>query len=202
MLEQIMQSIQGAVPAYSAYVDQSVAHWFRERLTTATRADLFLSLSLFGSEAWTAGILVTLLFYLGIKRHWRGFATLLLTVPFGALLGQVLKHWFQRPRPFLTGPWGEWGGYSFPSGHTLAATLLYVALLLILLPLLTRKRWRFAATLFACSVVLGVALSRVALGAHYVTDVMAAMAFGSVWAMLCALLVEVIHRRLRPALAR
>jgi undecaprenyl-diphosphatase len=172
-----------------------VAHWFRERLTSATRADFFLTLSLFGSEFWIGSILLLLLGYLAFKKHWPGFFVLLLTVPCGALMGQVLKRFFQRSRPFVDGPWGEWGGYSFPSGHTLAATLLYAALFLILFPLLHRKRWRFAAAGVTGTVIAAVALSRVALGAHYVSDVMAAMVFGTFWASLSALAVQLFRQK-------
>jgi membrane-associated phospholipid phosphatase len=195
MNTQISEWLQGVVPHFALQADQTVALWFRDQLTTATRADFFLTLSLFGSSGWTAGILLLLLAYLACKKHWNGFFVLVLTVPCGALLGQLFKHLFQRSRPFVSGPWGEWGGHSFPSGHTLAATLLYAALLLIFFPKLQRKRWRFIATCIAGGLITAVALSRVALGAHYLTDVMAAMMFGTFWASMCALAVHFIRQR-------
>jgi membrane-associated phospholipid phosphatase len=195
MIAQITEWFQGVVPQYALHADQAIAHWFRDRLTTATRADFFLTLSVFGSGGWTAGILLLLLAYLAFKKHWHGFLVLALTVPCGALMGQAFKRFFQRTRPFEHGPWGEWGGYSFPSGHTLAATLLYAALLLIFIPQLRRKRWRLVATCGASGLIIAVALSRVALGAHYMSDVMAAMAFGTFWAVACAVGVHVMRRR-------
>src|SRR4029079_9969847 len=81
------------------------------------------------------------------------------------------------------------------SGHTIAATLLYGQLLLFLLPLLKTRHSRVICIFSAASLVFVVGFSRVALGAHFLTDVLAAMFFGTIWLMLCMVLGKSMQRR-------
>ena len=78
----------------------------------------------------------------------------------------------------------------FASGHTIGSTLLYGQLLLFVLPVLKSKRRQGLAILFAAMLVMLVAFSRIALGAHYLSDVIAAIFLGSLWLMICALLLR------------
>ncbi|HVT79858.1 MAG TPA: phosphatase PAP2 family protein [Phycisphaerae bacterium] len=179
----LIGSLPGILHA-CASLDTHVAQWLRAHLTPGS-ADALLAVTTLGSEWWVTSILLLTLGFLAWRRHWHKCAALLLTVPCGTLLGELLKDIVQRPRPFMSGPFGEWGGYSFPSGHTLAATLLYGFLLVLLVPLAQRKRWRLALLSGGSLVILAVAFSRVALGAHYMSDVAVAMIFGGVWVILC-----------------
>jgi len=176
-------------------VDPQVARWFRAEQTPRF-VEVLSWLSSPGSELWVATMVIGLALIFAFRRWFRAAATLLITVPIGSLAGEGLKLLVQRPRPFVAGPFGEWGGYSFPSGHTLAATMLYGCLLLLAVPLLKRRRWRSVAIGTAALMVLGVAFSRVALGAHYLTDVVAAMCFGSCWVLASSLLIDRLRRRL------
>ena len=121
--------------------------------------------------------------------------TLIIAVPGGMLLNECVKLLVHRHRPFVDGPFVDWSGYSFASGHTMGATLLYGQLLLFLLPLLNGRRLRFACVLGAASLVVLVGFSRIALGAHFLTDVLAGIVFGIVWLMLCMVLGKSMHRR-------
>ena len=71
-------------------------------------------------------------------------------------------------------------GTSFPSGHTQAAIVGYGVLLLVLLPVIARRHrpWVFAA---AVAMVVLIGFSRIALGAHYLSDVVGAALIGSAW---------------------
>ncbi|HEX2653088.1 MAG TPA: phosphatase PAP2 family protein, partial [Xanthobacteraceae bacterium] len=66
---------------------------------------------------------------------------------------------------------------------------------LFLLPLLNGRRLRFACVFAAASLVLLVGFSRIALGAHFLTDVLAAILFGMIWLMLCMILGKSVQRR-------
>jgi undecaprenyl-diphosphatase len=106
------------------------------------------------------------------------------------LLNEWIKVLVHRHRPFVDGPFVDWSGYSFASGHTIGATLLYGQLLLFVLPVIKSKRRQRFAILFAAMLVMLVGFSRIALGAHYLSDVIAAIFLGSLWLMICALLLR------------
>jgi len=84
------------------------------------------------------------------------------------------------------------------SGHTIAATLFYRTLVFYVAPTLKVRRRRLLAAFLAMLLVLSVGFRRVALGADYLTNVLAAMALGSAWLALCLRAVEGFRRsRLR-----
>jgi undecaprenyl-diphosphatase len=119
------------------------------------------------------------------KRLWRGLVTLGLAVPGGMLVNEVMKLSIQRHRPFASSPYIDVSGYSFPSGHTMAAALLYGMLAVFAVSVIKSRRWQLGVATAAFSLVLVVAFSRVALGAHYVTDVTGAILVSSVWLYFC-----------------
>ena|ERR1700737_1236757 len=111
------------------------------------------------------------------------------------LLNEPLKTIVHRHRPFLEGPFVDWSGYSFASGHTIGATLLYGQLALFLLPMIKSKsRQRLIVTLAAGLVTL-VGFSRIALGAHYLSDVLAAIFFGIIWLTVCGIAGKPMRQR-------
>jgi undecaprenyl-diphosphatase len=115
--------------------------------------------------------------------------TLLITLAGSAGLGEVLKLLFARPRPHLF-PWLTGArGWSFPSGHTLTATVLGG-----LLAWLMGRRldgWRRVALWVGAGLwVVLVGLSRVYLGVHYPSDVLASLAVGG----LCLLVAMYVSR--------
>jgi membrane-associated phospholipid phosphatase len=128
------------------------------------------------------------------KRAWPALVTMIVAVPGGMLLNELLKLAVHRHRPFLDGWFVDWSGYSFASGHTIGATLLYGQLLLFLLPLMKSKRWQKLTILSAAMLVMLVGFSRIALGAHYLSDVIAAIFLGVLWLMICALLLKPMRR--------
>ena len=128
----------------------------------------------------TAGALALL-----AARRWR-VAAYFVVVGIGAsLLSRTLKAIVGRARPVLeqtvaTLP----DSPSFPSGHALGAAAVYPALLLVVWPWLAGRVRRLALTLTAL-VVVAVAASRVLLGVHYLSDVVAGAALGLAWAAAC-----------------
>ncbi len=174
--------------------DHGVAAWFHERLTP-TFVSVLHAFTEFGSGEWIGVVLFALVLFFVWKRWWPSLVTLIIAVPGGMLLNEWLKLVVHRQRPFVDGPYVDWSGYSFASGHTIAATLLYGQLLLFLLPLLKTRHWRVLCICSAVSLVFVVGFSRVALGAHFLTDVLAAMFFGIIWLMLCTLLGKSVRRR-------
>ena len=115
---------------------------------------------------------------------WRRLARLALFVAITAAGSSVLntgvKAAVHRLRPVLTDPVAHEPGSSFPSGHAQAAIVGYAVLLLVFLPVL-RGVWRRAAWTLAMFMVLAIGFSRVALGVHYVSDVVGGFVLGAAW---------------------
>lgn len=174
--------------------DHGIATWFHERLTP-TFVIVLHAFTEFGSGEWIGIVLFALVLFFVWKRSWPSLVTLIIAVPGGMLLNEWIKILVHRHRPFVDGPFVDWSGYSFASGHTMGATLLYGQLLLFLLPLLNGRRLRFVCVLGAASLVVLVGFSRIALGAHFLTDVLAAVIFGMLWLMLCMILGKSMQRR-------
>jgi membrane-associated phospholipid phosphatase len=98
------------------------------------------------------------------------------------LLNSLVKLAVDRARPVLPDPVAHAGGMSFPSGHAQSATVAAAVLLLVFLPLLRdRAAARRIAVGAAAALVLAIGFSRVALGVHYVSDVLAGYVLGAAW---------------------
>ena len=118
----------------------------------------------------------------------------------GALIDVVLKAAIGRARPHFTDPVALAPGGSFPSGHAFTATLVAGVALLWALPLVSR-RGRVLLWIGACAVPLVVGLSRVALGVHWVSDVVGGWLLGAGLVALTSAAFETWRRDqgLRPA---
>ena len=131
------------------------------------------------SLAWQI-VTVVVTAVLLLRRHWRLAAFTVLTIAVSSLLNSAVKDLVNRQRPLVDQPFVNEPGASFPSGHAQAAVVGYGVLLLLLLPTLNHT-WRRVAAATAVVMVLGIGFSRVALAAHFVSDVLAGFALGAVW---------------------
>jgi len=122
------------------------------------------------------------------RRQAAWLAPLALCVPGGMLLNFAVKQVFQRARPAIDGAI-EVGSYGFPSGHTAGATVWWGFVLVWLFANRTGTWERLAGTLLAVGMVVLTAFSRVWLGAHFLSDVLAAAAEGTAWVALCFLVL-------------
>lgn len=100
------------------------------------------------------------------------------TVAVAGILGFVIKDIVARARPVLPDPVAAAGGYSFPSGHALNSFVIVGVFVLLALPVVPR-RWRPLVWVAAAAVVVLVGFARVALGVHYVSDVVGAWLIGA-----------------------
>jgi membrane-associated phospholipid phosphatase len=175
-------------------VDVRLAHWFHVRATPGfTQAMLFVTHwnGIAGSSVMAA--LLALWFWRRHAHYW--LILVLVSVPGGMLLNVAMKNAFRRDRPHFDDPLVSLATYSFPSGHTAAATVFYGLLACYLVRRSAHWRGRALAVLAACAMVMLVALSRMYLGAHYLSDVLAASAEGAAWLAICITAVSTLHRR-------
>jgi membrane-associated phospholipid phosphatase len=110
----------------------------------------------------------------------------------GMLLNEILKLLFLRPRPQFDHPYLTLTTHSFPSGHTMMATVFYGALAWVIWSRSNKWRWRFLAVAIPLIMMPLVGFSRVYLGAHYLSDVLGAMAEGAAWLTCCLIGAEVM----------
>lgn len=132
--------------------------------------------------------------FLLVSRRYANAALVTCAIAGGALLTTVLKIGFARPRPDLVDHLVTVQSMSFPSGHATASAITYLTLGALLAR--TERRPAVRAYIFAVAgfLTLLIGVSRVFLGVHYPTDVLAGWAVGSAWALACWL----IARWLRP----
>src|SRR6266849_8566992 len=173
--------------------DHQVAGWFHAHLTH-TFVSVLRAFTEFGSSEWIGIVLSCLVLFFVFKRWWPSLVTLIVAVPGGMLLNEWLKVVVHRHRPFVDGPFVDWSGYSFASGHTIGATLLYGQLALFVLPAIRRRRWRRLTVATAALFVLLVGFSRIALGAHYLSDVLAGIVLGLAWLSFCLVILKPMRR--------
>ena len=173
--------------------DHEVAGWFHAHLTH-TFVSVLRAFTEFGSSEWIGVVLFFAVLFFVWKRWWPSLVTLIVAVPGGMLLNELVKVLVHRHRPFVDGPFVDWSGYSFASGHTIGATLLYGQLALFILPIIKRRRWRTLTVSSAALLIALVGFSRIALGAHFLTDVLAAIFFGIIWLAFCLIAGKPMRR--------
>ena len=116
----------------------------------------------------------------------RGAALWVLTsVSGGAVLSNLLKLAIERPRPDLVARLVEVNTSSFPSGHATLAAVTYLTLGALLSRVEARRRVKIYVLTVAVVLTLLIGVSRIYLGVHWPTDVLAGWCVGAVWAMLC-----------------
>jgi membrane-associated phospholipid phosphatase len=165
-------------------VDVQVAQWFHAHATApVTRAMLVLTHLHDPSSVLAAVLLLALA--LAWRRDWYWLIAVGLSVPLGMGLNVLMKYAFQRARPSFDEPLLLLTTYSFPSGHVAGATLFYGVLAALLVARVAKWRWRLLIVLTALAMVLLVALTRLYLGVHYLSDVLAAFAEAVAWLALC-----------------
>jgi len=175
-------------------IDVRLAHWFRAHASAGfTDAMLFITHwnGILGSSIM--GLLLAAWFWYRKAHYWLVVA--LVSVPGGMLLNVALKHIFRRARPSLEDPLLTLSTYSFPSGHTAAATVFYGLLACYLVRRVHGWPARAAIAAACVLMVMLVALSRMYLGVHYLSDVLAASAEGAAWLAICITAVSTLHRR-------
>lgn len=128
--------------------------------------------------------------FLAISRAYRTMAVLLFSTLTGITASMLLKQFFARPRPDLVPALDHVYTSSFPSGHSMMSALVYLTLGSLIAPVLKHFWLRFYILTLAIVLTFIVGVSRVYMGVHYPTDVLAGWAAGLVWAIACWLLTR------------
>jgi undecaprenyl-diphosphatase len=148
-----------------------------------------------GGIAVLAMVIVTVAGFLILdgKRHMALFVCG--SVVSGLIVGTILKEIFQRPRPDLVPRAAYVSGASFPSGHSMMSAVTYLTLGALLARSHERKRLKAYFLLLAVLLTVAIGVTRVYLGVHWPTDVLAGWTAGAVWALLCWLAARALQKR-------
>src|SRR5207253_8255002 len=131
-----------------------------------------------GSPLGLAVLMTIVGIVLAFLRRWRWVAYLAFTFGGGELLDVELKAYFARARPAVAEALRRAQGYSFPSGHAMGSAVAFGALSYLAFRTAVGWKWKTAALALGVTLILAVALSRVYLGAHWISDVAAGIACG------------------------
>jgi undecaprenyl-diphosphatase len=133
--------------------------------------------------------------YLLLARRYRAALFASVAVPGGILLSTLMKVGFDRPRPDLVPHASMVYTASFPSGHAMMSAVTYLTLAALLVRVQPELRLKAYILVLAVLLTLLVGLSRVYLGVHWPTDVLAGWTAGAAWAALCWLAMRWMQRR-------
>jgi undecaprenyl-diphosphatase len=139
-------------------------------------------------------ITIFVLLYLLVSRRFENAALVACSIIGGAILTTLLKNGFARPRPDLVDHLVDVQSLSFPSGHAMSSAVVYLTLGALLARVERRRAVRGYIFAVAGFLTLLIGTSRVYLGVHYPTDVLAGWTLGAAWALACWL----VARWLRP----
>jgi membrane-associated phospholipid phosphatase len=175
------------------------------RLSDALRADAHahpLREDLFEAVTWAgAPETMTALTILAALAFWRGryrrLAAAWVVVMAGTgLFIEGFKDTFQRERPSFAAPYEQLPSYSFPSGHSAGSVAGYGLMAYCLALRWPGRRRRLGLVVGLGLVVLLIGFSRIYLGRHFLSDVLAGFALGTAWLALCVLVLELLRARL------
>ena len=158
-------------------------------------ADAVRDLTSLGSTIMLTLIVLVVAGYLLLIGKRASALLLLLSVIGAALLSQLMKALFDRPRPDVVPHLAYVDSLSYPSGHAMMSAVLYLTLGALLARAQTGRKQQ--AYVFGVAVLLAliVGMSRVYLGVHWPSDVLAGWSVGAAWAMGCLLAANWLERR-------
>ena len=146
-----------------------------------------------GSKFMLGLLLGISMIWLFVKRKdvW-GMRLFFITVAGGGLLNLLLKNFFDRERPNIN-IIIEANGFSFPSGHSMGSMTYYGFLAYLILRSKRNPLSKLGLGILLCLVILLIGISRIYLGVHYPSDVLAGFIAGSVWLLMCISILEIFY---------
>lgn len=154
-----------------------------------TEVDVLRVLTVAGLVLARVVVLLPLVVWLALARRWQLIGFVVVAGIGISPVNRLLKELFDRRRPSFEETM-EFGGLSFPSGHSSGAAALATLLVVLAWPVLVRA-WRRVWIALAVVGMVVVGFTRIALGAHFLSDVVAGLGVGVAWVLLLAVLLGV-----------
>lgn len=173
-------------------VDDAVFHALQSR-RTAQLDCVMVAITELGDWVVTTAVTMVALLWLIWLRSRRTAAYLCVVVLAPSIVSLLMKLTLRVTRPIDL--YSGWDSFSFPSGHVAVNAALY-AFLTVLIAHEDRSWRRLGAIAFTATIVLAIAFSRLYLGAHFLSDILAGLSFSTAWVTLVS--ASYLHRKSRP----
>jgi undecaprenyl-diphosphatase len=154
-----------------------------------------VDLTALGGTSVLVIVIVVAIGYLMLQHRYGATALVIVASAGGGLMSLALKDAFARARPDVVPHLVKVGGLSFPSGHSMAAAVIYLTLGALLARFTARRRVRVYVIGVSLALTFLIGVTRIYLGVHYPTDVLAGWAAGLVWALACWLTARYLQYR-------
>jgi len=182
-------------------IDETISFWAQDQ--SAPWLITFMKYaSVLGSSEMILLITIIVGLYFLIKRNWRYFFFFFTVSVGGVILNFLLKVLIQRERPGEETSYIETfnftlniQSYSFPSGHVMRATIFFLFLIYLVYQFTRRAFVKYSLYIIFIALLIGTALSRVLLEAHFATDVVGGVFVSIGWFFLCLYFFHKPHRR-------
>jgi undecaprenyl-diphosphatase len=173
--------------------DDTVIRWMGDHRSTSLDASM-IEVTALGTGTVVVMIVAVAALFLVLTQHKYSAILLLASTIGGIVLDGILKLGFNRPRPSIFIPAVHTVSSSFPSGHAMSAAVVY-STVAYLAARLHKRRWARWLVMTAAFIVIAlISISRLYLGVHYPSDVLAGVAIGLAWAGFCMATLEAIQK--------
>jgi undecaprenyl-diphosphatase len=169
--------------------DDAIMHWIGAHQTAGLQA-VMLEVTSLGTGTVVGMIVLIAGMFLWLNHHRHSAALLVVATLGGMVLDNLLKIGFNRPRPQIF----EWGTHasssSFPSGHAMSSVIVYGTVAYLAARLQHNIHARLLTFVVAAIIIAMISVSRVYLGVHYPSDILAGFLIGIAWAGFCMAVLE------------
>ncbi len=185
---------EGWVNRGSLYYLDFKAQRLVEGIVTPTLTIFMTNITFLGTTTFTWGLAGLVVVILLLKKEWWPILSLQMILWVGEVLLSFLKEFFHRARPMPQIVSAQ--GYSFPSGHSFYAMLVYGFMIYLTWKFIRNNWLRSLIFIFCTLLILLIGFSRIYLNVHWLTDVLGGYSAAFSWLMINILVVEIIkHRR-------
>ncbi len=169
--------------------DSTIIDYFKS-IANPTLDSMMVIITELGS-VWfltTLSVLLVMYLFFKVKDKW-GALFFILAIGIGGLLTRLLKNFYERGRPSINEEIDAIG-YSFPSGHSMGSLIFYGFIIYLVIRRANSNAVKWIASIFATMLFMLIGISRIYLGAHFPSDVLAGQLAGAVWLIICILALE------------
>ena len=175
--------------------DEWLITWLRLHEGPAWLQEVGRDMTALGGVAVLVMMTLAVAGYLQLSRRYHAMWLVIIATSGGLVLSTVLKHFIDRDRPSLVEHRSIVYTSSFPSGHSMLSAVVYLTLGSLLARIMPGRVLKLYFLLLAMMLTFLVGVSRIYLGVHWPTDVLAGWCGGLVWALLCWLVARHLQRK-------